>query len=81
MLTLGNMIGGGEGIENKRQLVHRIFTVQLSTAQFFSTKFADDVQIDFICIGEFGDVYKGKLTKSNKKKITVAVKTLKVFNL
>ena len=39
------------------------------------------VQIDFIRIGEFGDVYKGKLTKPNKKKITVAVKILKVFKL
>ena len=35
----------------------------------------------FFDVGEFGDVYKGKLTKPNKKKITVAVKTLKVFNL
>ena len=32
MLTLGNMIGGGEDIENKRQFVHRIFAVQLRTA-------------------------------------------------
>ena len=87
MLTLGNMIGGGEDIENKQQLVHGIFTVQLRTAWgksrgvLFSTKFGAYVQIDFICIGEFGDVYKGKLTKPNKKKITVAVKTLKVFKL
>ena len=28
----------------------------------------------FFDVGEFGDVYKGKLTKPNKKKITVAVK-------
>ena len=87
MLMLGNMIGGGEHIENKRQFVHRIFTVKLriawgkSTGVFFSTKFGAYVQIDFICIGEFGNVYKGKLTKPNKKKITVAVKTLKVFKL
>ena len=35
----------------------------------------------FFDVGEFGDVYKGKLTKPNKKKITVAVKTLKVVDL
>ena len=63
MLTLGNMIGGGEDIENKRQFVYRTFTVQLRTtweksrSVFFSTKFGAYVQIDFICIGEFGDVY------------------------
>ena len=30
-------------------------------------------------VGEFGDVYKGELTKPNEGKIEVAVKTLKVI--
>ena len=32
-------------------------------------------------IGEFGDVYKGELTTADKKKIPIAAKTLKVFNI
>ena len=36
--------------------------------------------MDFFGIGEFGDVYKGELTTTDKKKIPIAVKTLKVFD-
>ena len=35
----------------------------------------------YVYIGEFGDVYKGELTKARKEKIPIAVKTLKVFTI